>query len=228
MAEVQDAILPIPHSSVLISTNYLKITSLPNLSNDWIYSEGWGYAPFINISIMSSDSSLFMELSAYFNAQGEDGVIPRILTLPCFPELTYLMLQKGHRYIFLNNSKMLSVFPPFAVGSSWPRWDFSWKNLSALAPVSSERSQPRVFFHIPVQSAQPSGILTKALLNAHFVLFEMCPAHSTVLGSSTPLSHRGERAISNGLSQWEKPKFLLLIKGQIHSPASAGTSWQWG
>lgn len=136
--------------------------------------------------------------------------------------------RKGTGIFSLNNSKMLSVFPPFAVGSSWPRWDFSWKNLSALAPVSSERSQPRVFFHIPVQSAQPSGILTKALLNAHFILFEMCPAHSTVLGSSTPLSHRGERAISNGLSQWEKPKFLLLIKGQIHSPASAGTSWQWG
>lgn len=214
MAKLQDAISPTPHSSVLISTNYLKITSLPNPSNGWIYSEGWGYAPFINICIMSSDSSLFMELSTYFNIRAKDGVIPRVLTLPCFPEFTYLMLQKGDKHVFF-----------WTVGKCCLYSHLFWWDHPLQGGISPGRifppllqchvgdpSQGVFFLYIPVQSAQPCGSSTKTLLSAHLILFYLrCALHIPSPWAASPWhSSHGERAISDGFSQQEKSKQELL------------------
>lgn len=57
------------------------------------------------ISVLCQVTSLLMELPTYFNIWAKDGVIPRVLTLPCFPGLTYLMLQKGNKQIFFEQQE---------------------------------------------------------------------------------------------------------------------------
>lgn len=80
------------------------------------------------------------------------------LKMGSFPESSHFLAslnipiwcyRKGTNIFSLNNRNMLSVLPPFPVGSSWSRWDFSRKNLSTIAPVSFERSQPRCLFPHP-------------------------------------------------------------------------------
>lgn len=79
------------------------------------------------------------------------------LKMEPFPESSHFLAslnlpiwcyRKGTSIFSWNNTKILSVFPPLPVGSSWPRWDFSWNNFSAVAPVSFKRCKPRGSFSI--------------------------------------------------------------------------------
>lgn len=82
------------------------------------------------------------------------------LKMELFPESLHFLAslnspiwcyRKGTSIFSLNRRKIVSVFsvPPFLVGSSWSRWDFFRKNLSAVVPVSFEIFQPRGLFPHP-------------------------------------------------------------------------------
>lgn len=57
-----------------------------------------------------------MEMSTFFNIRAKDGAIPRVLALLCFPELTYLVLQKGDKHIVLEQYENFVCVPTFSSG----------------------------------------------------------------------------------------------------------------
>lgn len=125
----------LPHSQTQVMTGFIlkdevMLLSLISLSCQVTLLYLWSY---LHISVFRLKMESFPE-SSHFLAS---------LNLPIW------CYRKGTGIFSLNNRKVLSEFPPFPVGSSWPRWDSSWKNLSAVAPVSFERSQPRGLFPHP-------------------------------------------------------------------------------
>lgn len=136
------------------------------------------------------------------------------LKMESFPESSHFLAslnspiwcyRKETSIFSLNSRKMLSLFPSFLVESSWSRWDFSQKKISPIAPVSCGISQPRGLFPLHPCTISPTFWQlhkSPAKCPFHFILFEMCLAHSTALGSSTlAQQHPGTAATAKEPSQ---------------------------